>query len=59
MDAPTLPSASLPVLASQDEIAAIHPACVCDAKSRGPDGIHWLTPKYFFELLKFPRGFQA
>jgi hypothetical protein len=34
MDAPTLPSVSLSVLVSQDEIAAIHSACVCDAKSR-------------------------
>jgi hypothetical protein len=34
MDAPTLPSVSLAVLVSRDEIAAIHSACVGDAKSR-------------------------
>jgi hypothetical protein len=34
MDAPTLPSVSLSVLVSQNEIAAIHPACVCDVTSR-------------------------
>src|SRR5450631_4188815 len=31
MDAPTLPSVSLSASVSRDEIAAIHPACECEA----------------------------
>ena len=52
MDAPTLPSVSLSVLVSQDEIAAIHSVCARDAKSR-PAAAQAIT---FESLKKRKRG---